>query len=368
MTLKISRKVSLLLFNIIYNKKLYIANEIYKKNFVNKMAYVTIRGVHRTVRKGKNDKYYYIKDGKRVYTRAMIKYGTKPKSVRKSTRKSRKTQRKSTRKSRKSTRKSTRKSRKTQRKSTRKSRKTQRKSTRKSRKTQRKSIRKSRKTQRKSTRKSPNESSKIVKDPVPEKYRNLREHGIIGETDEKKKDLYYMDSRFGELFDAYQIVNANKPTAAMDFSKSARQRLKRKFGKTKINDWNNMIRYLRSKGVMMISTDTKKKLSYLKSAFYIKGNKKSYDNALKLLDAIHYPGDLFSPEIYDVSIGILLGYKNDNIKAFVERNYGYPIFDKEIDAIKKMLEKKIITLDILNSKDNSVTFKEEEIPLLEIRN
>ena len=148
-----------------------------------------------------------------------------------------------------------------------------------------------------------------------------------------------MDSRFGELFDAYQIVNANKPTAAMDFSKSARQRLKRKFGKTKIMNRNKMIRYLRSKGVMMISTDSKKKLSYLKSAFYIKGNKKSYDNALKLLNAIHYPGDLFSPEIYDVSIGILLGYKNDNIKAFVERNYDYPIFDNEIDAIKKMLEK-----------------------------
>ena len=92
------------------------------------MAYVTINGVHRTVHKGKNDKYYYTKDGKRVYTRATVKYGTKPKSVRKS-RKSTRKSRKSTRKSRKSTRKS-RKSTRRSRKSTRRSRKSTRRSTR----------------------------------------------------------------------------------------------------------------------------------------------------------------------------------------------------------------------------------------------
>ena len=70
------------------------------------MAYVTIGNIHYNVKKGKNDKYYYVKDGRHVYTRAKIKSGSKPKTVRKP-RKSTRKPRKSTRKPRKSTRKST---------------------------------------------------------------------------------------------------------------------------------------------------------------------------------------------------------------------------------------------------------------------
>ena len=101
------------------------------------MAYVTIGNVHYTVYKGKDGKYYYIKDGKRKYTRAKVKSGSKPKTVRKSkktVRKSKKTVRKSkkpVRKSKKPVRKSkkpVRKSKKPVRKSPTKSKKPVRKS------------------------------------------------------------------------------------------------------------------------------------------------------------------------------------------------------------------------------------------------
>ena len=98
------------------------------------MAYVTIANVHRTVRKGKNDKWYYVKDGKRVYTSGTVKFGTKPKTIRKSRKSTRKSPKKSTRKSpKKTTRKSPKKStRKSPKKSTRKSpKKTTRKSSKK---------------------------------------------------------------------------------------------------------------------------------------------------------------------------------------------------------------------------------------------
>ena len=75
------------------------------------MAHIKVNQKFYTVKKGKNGKYYYIKDGRRVYTRSKIRPGPKPKkSTRKPVRKStRKPVRKSTRKPKKSTRKPTRK-------------------------------------------------------------------------------------------------------------------------------------------------------------------------------------------------------------------------------------------------------------------
>ena len=103
------------------------------------MAYVTIGNIDYTVRKGKNDRYYYVKDGKRKYTRAKVKSGPKPKTIRKSRKTTRKSPKKTTRKSpkkttRKSPKKTTRKSpKKTTRKSPKKTtRKSPKKTTRKS--------------------------------------------------------------------------------------------------------------------------------------------------------------------------------------------------------------------------------------------
>ncbi len=41
--------------------------------------YVFAKGKYRNVKLGKNDKYFYIQDGKRVYTRAKVHQGKKPK-------------------------------------------------------------------------------------------------------------------------------------------------------------------------------------------------------------------------------------------------------------------------------------------------
>jgi len=86
------------------------------------MAHIKVNQKFYTVKKGKNGKYYYIKDGRRVYTRSKIRPGPKPKkSTRKPVRKStRKPVRKSTRKPKKSTRKPVRKSTRKPKKSTRK--------------------------------------------------------------------------------------------------------------------------------------------------------------------------------------------------------------------------------------------------------
>ena len=67
------------------------------------MAHIKTNQKFYTVKKGKNGKYYYIKDGRRVYTRSKIRPGPKPKKstrkpVRKSTRKPKKSIRKPTRK------------------------------------------------------------------------------------------------------------------------------------------------------------------------------------------------------------------------------------------------------------------------------
>ena len=248
--------------------------------------YVTVRKKHRDVKRDKDGKLYYIENGERVYTRATVKYGTKPKSVRKSrkckrgTKKSggckkkpgRKSIRKSTRKSRKtqrkSTRKSTRKSRKTQRKSTRKSRKTQRKSTRKSRKTQRKSTRKckrgtkksggckkkpGRKSIRKSTRKSRKTQRKSTISNSPKKigFVTIKGKSRVVYSDQKTgKPFYRKDGR--KVFTRAKVTQTGKKCISKKRSKGDKA-----LGYTQINGKNHIV-YKRKDGTQYVIIDGKR--------------------------------------------------------------------------------------------------------------
>ena len=201
-----------------------------------------------------------------------------------------------------------------------------------------------------------------IPDPVPKKYRNLVDKGLIGESDPQRlKGLHHMDRRFGELFDVYQMAKKNKPTAVLDFSKNKREHLKRTLSTGVITDYNKMIKYLNGIGVGMISREDQSG-SYLKTSFFRLNDDKSFENALKIL----YYLQIFSSSerLYQAKIGIILGYDFKHIQKFLKRNYDASITRSELTRIQKSIEKKKISLDKLNKNGPYRFFVYDKIPKL----
>lgn len=203
---------------------------------------------------------------------------------------------------------------------------------------------------------------KKAPDPVPPKYRNLVDKGLIGESDPQRlKRLREMDSRFGELFDVYQMANKRKPTAVLNFSKKHQKYLKKTLSKIKIADYNKMIKYLNGIGVGMISREDQTG-SYLRTSFFRLNDKKSFDNAVKILYYLQTPSR--SDKLYQAKIGILLGYDFKHVQEFLKRNLGVSITPSEFKRIQMSIENKKLSLDKLNKSGPYRFFVHDLIPQL----
>jgi len=171
--------------------------------------------------------------------------------------------------------------------------------------------------------------------------------GRISENPIPTKIITILD-KYGELFDLLCVANGKKPLAALDFSNYRGIKiLRRKLTTKQKKVANQIIDYANKKGVKCLH-NFKRGGMYLKSIFYLPKNK---GNALKLMGILWYPYKYIkkSNMIYQISIGLLLGYNKKNIQYFIKTRLDIEISIKEITKINQKLKNIKYTLDELNS-------------------
>jgi len=175
----------------------------------------------------------------------------------------------------------------------------------------------------------------FTKDPLPKKYHNLVDKGLVSKDVNLK--LQELNNKIGEISDIYAVANNNKPLATLDFSSLGKRKLKKKDSVL----INKIIDYCNYKGVQMLH-NTKKGGMYLKTIFFLPHN---YNKALKLMKILWYPSSI-PYNMHTVSIGLLLGYDKDNIIYISHRDKLY-IKKKDILSVQKKIDKMKVTLDDL---------------------
>ena len=155
-----------------------------------------------------------------------------------------------------------------------------------------------------------------------------------------------------EMFDVYCVANGKKPLAVLDFTAYGIRKL-REMDKDLIN---KVIEYSNNKDVKIIHRKTKGGYN-LKSVFYLPKNEK---NALKLM------GMLWNKDKYKLGsvinqyiIGKLLGYKDENIKFYIETevlngNISKSDWTKYKNQVNKNIKKINFELDDFKKEDKIV--------------
>jgi hypothetical protein len=175
-----------------------------------------------------------------------------------------------------------------------------------------------------------------IKDPLPKKYHNLVDKGLVSKDVNLK--LQELSNKIGEITDVYAVANNNKPLATLDFSSLGKRKLKKK----DIVLINKVIDYCNYKGVQMLH-NTKTGGMYLKTIFFLPHN---YNKALKLMKILWYHDNSIPHNIHTAAIGILLGYDIDNILYISHRDKFY-ITKKDILSVQKKIDAMKVTLDDL---------------------
>ena len=178
-----------------------------------------------------------------------------------------------------------------------------------------------------------------IKDPLDAKYHNVLDKGLVSK--DINLVLKELSNKIGEISDVYSVSKGKKQLAALDFSVYGRK----KFKKLNLKLINKVIDYCNCRGVQMIH-NTKTGGSYLKTIFFLPHN---YDKALKLMNILWYPHSNIPDNMFDVSIGLLLGYDIDNI-IYISKLSKLNITKKDILSIKKKINKMKITLEDLQGK------------------
>ena len=167
-----------------------------------------------------------------------------------------------------------------------------------------------------------------------------------------------LEKKIGEFMDVYCVAKNKKKLAALDFSTLGKNKL-RKLDKSLIN---KVITYCNYKNVKALH-NKKRGGMYLKTVFF---TQKNYINALKLMDILWNPVPLFGEVEEDIAIGLLFGYTQTNIIAFVENTNNIkiklPPAQKKLlfKTIKDKLNKMSVSLKDLNKHSNIVLL--ETIP------
>jgi|SaaInlV_100m_DNA_2_1039680.scaffolds.fasta_scaffold64608_1 hypothetical protein len=176
--------------------------------------------------------------------------------------------------------------------------------------------------------------------PIDLSYLKYYDKGLVNPNGKNNGFIGTKNDNIGEMFDVYCVANDIKPLAALDFSAYGI----RKFRKMDKDLINKVIEYSNNKGVKIIHKKTKGG-HYLKSVFYLPKNEK---NALKLMGILWNEDKyMLHPVTYQYIIGKLFGYKNKNIKFFIEKNYnnGILIDDGDWTKYKKQFNEDIETIN-----------------------
>ena len=172
--------------------------------------------------------------------------------------------------------------------------------------------------------------------------KDIVDEGIIGNKRNLNK-FQMIESEVGEFVDVLAVAVGRKTLAALDLRGTLR---KKNLNKKKIKE---ITKFAKEKGLQILTVKPSKmgwgSGGYLRSVVYRKANKKK---AMKLLGVLwgcmksQKPGcNGFGGWQFHVAIGLLLGYKRDNIREFVRRNYDMDTvkpseFSKILMKMKKM--------------------------------
>jgi len=146
-------------------------------------------------------------------------------------------------------------------------------------------------------------------------------------------------SEIGEIFDIYCVSKSNKPLAGLDFSAYG----KRKLRKLNVSKVNEVIDYSNYKNVQYLHNKQTGGM-YLKSVFFLPEN---YEKALKLMYVLWSPEFDNSKGEKSMFIGLLFGYKKENIIHFYKINFDKEITIKDLDKVERKLFKMKVTLEDL---------------------
>lgn len=171
---------------------------------------------------------------------------------------------------------------------------------------------------------------------------NYVDTGLISKND-NNTPAHISNLNTMEIYDLFCVAENKKPLAGLDFSAYGRSKLK----KCNLCLINKIIDYCNFKKMKMLHVRQNGGM-YLKSVFFMPDN---YKNALKLMYVLWY--DKIESIKSDIMIGLLFGYKHENIIYFVKRNYNLEIFEYTINKIQKELDNLTITLEDLN-KDHHI--------------
>jgi hypothetical protein len=196
--------------------------------------------------------------------------------------------------------------------------------------------------------------NKSIKDPLPLKYKEVCDEGLISETPTNPLVLE-LSRKIGEFHDVYCVANKQKSLAALDFSSYGKTKMRKKFN---LKLTNEVINYCNNKNVQYLH-NTKTGGMYLKSIFFLPEN---YEHALKLMYVLWYTHPNFDGINNSIAIGLLLDYSIDNIIFFCKRNYKTIITKKNVSKVADNLKKLEINLEMLQ-KDFKILHK-KTIPTL----
>ena len=167
-----------------------------------------------------------------------------------------------------------------------------------------------------------------------------------------KPKLNKQTSVIGEIFDIYCVALNIKPLAALDFSTYGRSKYK-KYDSQTLKLINDIIKFCNSKKVCYFHIN-KRGGMYLKSIFFLEENK---DNAIKLMHHLWIKCDILDDTYYHVINGYLLGYKNENIKHFIKKNYDLDLSEETITNFQKHCDSLKYDISDLNKCDHKIVLK-----------
>lgn len=149
--------------------------------------------------------------------------------------------------------------------------------------------------------------------PIDNKFLNICDKGLVSKTPINPL-LLELQNLLGEFCDLYSVIQNTKKICAIDFSIYSKNRYKYK-DKLVIN---NLIDFANTKNIHYIH-NTKTGGIYLKTIFFHKNN---LDLALKLMKIIWFPCVNIKTNIdYQIALGYLLGYSDENIIYFIEKQH-----------------------------------------------
>lgn len=193
----------------------------------------------------------------------------------------------------------------------------------------------------------PKHNNLNLDNPLPKQYHNICDLGLISED---KINLLYLELQdlLGEFSDLYSVANNSKLLCALDFSNYNKKRYQTFPNLSLIN---NIINYCNSKDIHYLH-NTRRGGMYLKTVFFHKNN---YNLALKLMKILwSYEPKINTNIDYQISLGILLGYKYKNIIYFVKRNYDHIIDENYIKNIKIIIDN--MDIDNINFGKNNIIY------------